>query len=168
MKNLPALSLSAVRMVVALGAIALCATVAFAQKESASERQNRLANVALAQAPERARTRKNPFDGEADALAAGQKLFERHCVECHGQNAEGTKYGANLLRQEVQQTTPGTLFWILTNGVVRHGMPVWSKLPEPQRWQIVTFLKSLKSQPMKSQSPTPQPQDTQLTKPNVP
>jgi hypothetical protein len=22
-------------------------------------------------------------------------------------------------------------------------MPVWSKLPEPQRWQIVTYLKSL-------------------------
>jgi mono/diheme cytochrome c family protein len=43
----------------------------------------------------------------------------------------------------VQQATPGTLFWILTNGVVRRGMPVWSKLPEPQRWQIVSYLKSL-------------------------
>jgi hypothetical protein len=31
----------------------------------------------------------------------------------------------------------------LTNGVVRRGMPVWSKLPEPQRWQLVTYLKSL-------------------------
>jgi mono/diheme cytochrome c family protein len=35
------------------------------------------------------------------------------------------------------------LFWILTNGVVRHGMPVWSKLPEPQRWQLVSYVKSL-------------------------
>jgi len=61
-------------------------------------------------------------------------------------------HGANLLREEVQQATPGTLFWILTNGVVRRGMPVWSKLPEPERWQIVTFLQSLKSPPMKSQS----------------
>jgi hypothetical protein len=31
----------------------------------------------------------------------------------------------------------------LTNGVVWHGMPVWSKLPEPERWQIVTFIESL-------------------------
>jgi hypothetical protein len=31
---------------------------------------------------------------------------------------------------------------VLTNGVVRHGMPVWSKLPEPQRRQIVSYLKS--------------------------
>jgi hypothetical protein len=22
-------------------------------------------------------------------------------------------------------------------------MPVWSKLPEPQRWQLVTYIKSL-------------------------
>jgi len=26
-------------------------------------------------------------------------------------------------------------------------MPVWSKLPEPQRWQIVTFVKSLTPSP---------------------
>jgi hypothetical protein len=27
--------------------------------------------------------------------------------------------------------------------VVRKGMPVWSKLPEPQRWQLVTYIQSL-------------------------
>jgi mono/diheme cytochrome c family protein len=26
-------------------------------------------------------------------------------------------------------------------------MPVWSKLPEPQRWQIVTYVKSLAASP---------------------
>jgi hypothetical protein len=65
--------------------------------------------------------------------------------------AGGTRKGPNLLREEVQQATPGTLFWILSNGVVRRGMPVWSKLPEQQRWQIVTFLQSLKVQAMNSQ-----------------
>jgi hypothetical protein len=43
----------------------------------------------------------------------------------------------------VRIATPGTIFWILTNGVVRRGMPVWSRLPEQQRWQIVSYLKSL-------------------------
>jgi hypothetical protein len=57
-----------------------------------------------------------------------------------------------LLREEVQQATPGMLFWILTNGVVRRGMPVWSKLPEQERWQIVTFLESLKLQSTTAQS----------------
>ncbi len=57
--------------------------------------------------------------------------------------AEGGRRAPSLRAEEVQRATPGTLFWILTNGVVRRGMPVWSKLPEPQRWQIVTYVKSL-------------------------
>jgi mono/diheme cytochrome c family protein len=100
--------------------------------------------AALADVPEKARQKKNPFEADAQALAAGRKLFEQHCAECHGAKAGGTRKGPSLLREEVQQATPGTLFWILSNGVVRRGMPVWSKLPEPQRWQIVTFLQSLK------------------------
>jgi len=51
-----------------------------------------------------------------------------------------------LRAKEVQEATPGTLFWILSNGVVRKKMPVWSKLPEPQRWQLVSYIKSLGAQ----------------------
>ena len=72
-----------------------------------------------------------------------QSFSTQHCAECHGEMAEGGRKAPSLLADPVQQSTPGTLFWILTNGVVRHGMPVWSKLPEPQRWQIVSYLKSL-------------------------
>ncbi len=108
----------------------------------------------LATAPEKARERKNPLAADPDAIPAGRKLFEQHCVECHGQTAGGTMRGANLTREEVQQATPGTLFWVLTNGIVRRGMPVWSKLPEPQRWQIVTYLKSLNIRPSQSHSPS--------------
>jgi len=97
--------------------------------------------------PEKARLRQNPFESDPDAIRAGGKLFERSCAECHGMKAAGGRRAPSLMRDEVQQAPPGVLFWVLTNGAVRHGMPVWSKLPEPQRWQIVTFLKSLKSIP---------------------
>jgi mono/diheme cytochrome c family protein len=97
----------------------------------------------LAKAPEKARAKRNPFEGDPDAVAAGRNLFEQHCAECHGTGAEGGKKGPNLRASEVQQAPPGAIFWILTNGVVRRSMPVWSKLPEPQRWQLVTYLKSL-------------------------
>lgn len=141
-------SRSGARMILAsLGALILCVSWAAAQKESATERKNRLADAALAQVPEKAKARKNPLEGDPVAVAAGGKLYELHCADCHGQKAGGTKYGASLLRENVQQATPGALFWILTNGVVRHGMPVWSKLPEPERWQLVTFLESLKLSP---------------------
>jgi mono/diheme cytochrome c family protein len=98
----------------------------------------------FAKAPEKARMRPNPLENDPDAVAAGRKLFAQHCSECHGSAAEGGRKAPNLHAEEVQNATPGTLFWVLTNGVVRSGMPVWSKLPEPQRWQIVTYLRTLK------------------------
>jgi mono/diheme cytochrome c family protein len=101
----------------------------------------------LEKAPKKAAARRNPLQSDPDAVAAGAKLFARHCAECHGDNAEGGKKAPSLLVPEVQQATPGTLFWLLTNGVVRRGMPVWSKLPEPQRWQLVSFVKSLSAAP---------------------
>ena len=97
----------------------------------------------FAKVPQKARVKSNPLAEDPDAPVAGRKLFEQHCAECHGNAAEGGRKAPSLRAEEVQEATPGTLFWILTNGVVRRGMPVWSKLPEPQRWQIVTYLKSL-------------------------
>jgi len=97
----------------------------------------------LAKAPPKAAARRNPLENDPDALAGGRKLFALHCAECHGETGEGGKKGPSLLDDQVQQATPGALFWILTNGVVRRGMPVWSRLPEPQRWQLVSYIRSL-------------------------
>jgi mono/diheme cytochrome c family protein len=97
----------------------------------------------LTKAPKKATDRRNPLEQDPDAVAAGAKLFDLHCAECHGEMAQGGKKAPSLSADEVQQATPGTLFWLLTNGVVRRGMPVWSKLPEPQRWQLVSYIKSL-------------------------
>jgi mono/diheme cytochrome c family protein len=97
----------------------------------------------LEKAPAKYRAKANPLANDKDAAAAGKVLFEEHCAECHGENALGSKKAPSLRAKEVQEAPPGTLFWILTNGIVRKGMPVWSKLPEPQRWQLISFIKSL-------------------------
>lgn len=97
----------------------------------------------LAKAPAKAAARPNPLENDPTAARAGAKLFDRHCAECHGERAVGGRKAPTLWADEVQHATPGALFWLLTNGVVRHGMPVWSKLPEAQRWQLVTYLRSL-------------------------
>lgn len=112
---------------------------------STSEKNNKDESVysPLTKAPRKAQARLNPLANDPDAVAAGAKLFDQHCAECHGDMAQGGKKAPSLRADQVQQATPGTLFWILTNGVVRRGMPVWSKLPEPQRWQLVTYIKSL-------------------------
>lgn len=97
----------------------------------------------LTKAPKKAAARRNPLERDPDAVEAGGKLFDSHCAECHGELAEGGRKGPSLRANEVQQAPPGALFWLLTNGVVRRGMPVWSKLPEPERWQLVSYIKSL-------------------------
>ena len=93
--------------------------------------------------PEKQKVKTNPMERDPEAAMAGKILFEDHCEECHGANGEGKKKAPSLRAREVQEATPGAIFWILTNGVVRKKMPVWSKLPEQQRWQLVSYIKSL-------------------------
>jgi mono/diheme cytochrome c family protein len=111
----------------------------------------------LQKAPEKARKRTNPLQNDPEAVAAGAILFEQHCAECHGDAAQGGKKAPSLRAVEVQGATPGAIFWILTNGVVRKGMPVWSKLPEPQRWQLVRYIKSLGGPAPAGESPASKP-----------
>ena len=137
--------------------LVLASCIALAQ--GSPDANNSSVYVELTKAPAKAAARRNPLESDPEGVAGGGKLFAQHCAECHGEMAEGGKKGPSLLANEVQQATPGTLFWLLTNGVVRRGMPVWSKLPEPQRWQLVSYIKSLTpaSQTPPQSGKTPQP-----------
>lgn len=124
------------------------------QPASTAPKYDKSAYAELTKVPEKARARRNPLEGDSRPVVAGRKLFGQHCAECHGSAAEGTRKAPSLLVDEVRQASPGALFWVLTNGVVRKGMPVWSKLPEPQRWQIVAYLESLRTS---NEPPRPSP-----------
>jgi len=106
-------------------------------------KENESLYAELEKAPEKDRQKTNPLAKDRQAAAAGAFLFEEHCAECHGSGGMGGKKAPSLRAPEVQNAAPGAIFWILTNGVVRKKMPVWSKLPEPQRWQLVSYIKSL-------------------------
>jgi mono/diheme cytochrome c family protein len=97
----------------------------------------------MTKVPEKARNRQNPFDSDTVAVAAGAKLFRQNCSSCHGGEAMGTEKRPNLHSERVRAATPGELEWLLKNGSMKNGMPSWSRLPEQQRWQIVSYLKSL-------------------------
>lgn len=101
----------------------------------------------LHKVPAKDRARLNPFASDPDAATAGAKIFAEHCSACHGQDAAGKTQGKhirpNLHAERVKQATPGELFWLLTNGSQKNGMPSWSRLPDAQRWQLITYLKSL-------------------------
>jgi len=97
----------------------------------------------LRKVPAADRARVNPYAGQPEAIHAGAVLFADHCAECHGSDALGRHGRPNLRSNEVRHATDGELGWVLRNGVLWKGMPSWSILPEPERWQIVAYLRSL-------------------------
>ena len=98
----------------------------------------------LRHVPAKDHERKNPYEGRADAVAAGRLVYEDHCSKCHGESAQGTKKRPPLRSARVQQeATEGDLHWLLVNGNMARGMPSWSKLGDPQIWQVISYLKIL-------------------------
>ena len=94
--------------------------------------------------PAREQQKATPFQGQPQAILAGRLLFEDHCAQCHGDDAQGKNKRPSLRSVRLQSATEGSLHWFLVNGNVRRGMPSWSKLPDQQLWQLVSYLKSLK------------------------
>jgi mono/diheme cytochrome c family protein len=106
--------------------------------------------VALAQVRERdcgwtvppdASAKQNPLANRPAAAAGGAKLFQERCATCHGADARGTEDAPDLSQAEVQAQTDGALFWKISTGNSRSGMPAFSYLPELQRWQLVLHLR---------------------------
>jgi mono/diheme cytochrome c family protein len=113
----------------------------------------------LHKVPDVERRRVNPMAGNAEAAAAGKMLFADNCAKCHGEDAGGKHNRPSLRSQRVAHATDGELAWILKNGSAWKGMPSWSSLPKPERWQIITYLRSL---PPAEQSTAPGSSDAEL------
>jgi len=96
-------------------------------------------------APASARAMKNPLGGQPAAADAGKTLYARNCLACHGKTGKGTGNVPSLVDGKLNGVTPGEVFWFITKGDKDNGMPSWEFLPEPKRWQIVTFVEALAS-----------------------
>lgn len=86
----------------------------------------------------------NPYEANEVAARAGSKLFSKECAACHGKDARGISNAPPLVIPDVTRAAPGALFWVLRDGSLRRGMPSYAHLPEPECWQIVTYLKTLR------------------------
>jgi len=103
------------------------------------------ANASFHNAPASARAVKNPYVGQAEAVQAGKTVYTRNCGACHGIAGRGTGNVPPLARGPAQSATDGEIFWYVTRGDADNGMPSWAQLPEKQRWEVITYLKSLKN-----------------------
>jgi glucose/arabinose dehydrogenase/mono/diheme cytochrome c family protein len=88
---------------------------------------------------------KNPYAGQPSAVATGAKLYVKNCGSCHGVGGRGSGNVPPLSHGRAQTAPDGEVFWFITKGAPDNGMPSWAQLPQKQRWQIVTYVKSLKA-----------------------
>jgi mono/diheme cytochrome c family protein len=94
--------------------------------------------------------KQNPIAVNQASLAAGQKIYARRCLACHGQKGNGdgpdavdlgihpAKFSDPRLREE----TDGALFWKITVG--KKPMPDYGRRLSPtDRWNVINYLRTL-------------------------
>jgi PQQ-dependent dehydrogenase (methanol/ethanol family) len=87
-------------------------------------------------------SRRNP-SGSISKLAAGKKLYEQHCIACHGSDAQGTDRAPKLAgNRNVRSRKVGQLHELIQNGMPQGGMPPFA-LPSEQLDALATFVRSL-------------------------
>ena len=94
-------------------------------------------------APASASGKPNPFVNRPEMAAGGRKVFLQRCATCHGDDGRGSERAPDVSAPGVQAQSDGALFWKISSGNSRTGMPAFSFLPEPQRWQLVLHLRTL-------------------------
>jgi mono/diheme cytochrome c family protein len=95
-------------------------------------------------APAAAARKPNPLAKLPNAAKEGKMLFDAQCSMCHGADGTGVADAANLHLRDVQEQSDGMLFWKITTGNQHKGMPSFQRLPEKERWQLVSYLRTFK------------------------
>jgi PQQ-dependent dehydrogenase (methanol/ethanol family) len=92
---------------------------------------------------DRAEAQKNPFAGNAQAIAAGEALYNQACVACHGSGARGDRGPALASGRYTHGAADGEIFINIRAGLRGTQMPGFNQLSSDQIWQVVTYLRSL-------------------------
>ena len=94
--------------------------------------------------------KKNPIAPTQDSIAAGQKIYSKTCVMCHGKSgdADGPAvielniHPAKLSNPQLNTESDGSLFWKITTG--KKPMPAYGKrLSETDRWNLINYIRTI-------------------------
>jgi mono/diheme cytochrome c family protein len=101
--------------------------------------------------PAASAAKKNPIAPTQNSIAAGQKIYSKTCMMCHGKSgdADGPAvielniHPARLSDPQLMGTeSDGSLFWKITTG--KKPMPTYGKrLSETDRWNLVNYIRTL-------------------------
>ena len=102
------------------------------------------------EAPAASAHTENPVPPNESSLAAGEKIYARRCVACHGQKGNGDGpdavdlgiHPAKLSDPSIKHETDGALFWKITVG--NKPMPDYGRRLSPtDRWNVINYLRTL-------------------------
>src|SRR5437867_13123833 len=85
----------------------------------------------------------NPYEGNAQAISEGQRLFDQYnCSGCHFHGGGGI--GPALMDDEwIYGSSPANIYTTIVEGRP-NGMPSWGgHIPEYQIWELVTYVRAL-------------------------
>ncbi len=100
--------------------------------------------------PTSSAAKKNPIAPTEASIAAGQKIYLKHCATCHGRNGDGDGPGvvdlgiqpSKLCDPRLQAEPDGPLFWKITAG--KKPMPGYGRrLSETDRWNLINYIRTL-------------------------
>ncbi len=101
-------------------------------------------------APAAEARKRNPIGSNESSLAAGQKIYLKRCLACHGKTGNGDGpdaadlgiHPAKLSDPRIRAETDGELFWKITVG--KKPMPNYgSRLSPTDRWNVINYLRTL-------------------------
>jgi mono/diheme cytochrome c family protein len=101
-------------------------------------------------APAAEARKKNPVAVNESSLAAGQKIYLKRCLACHGKTGNGDGpdavdlgiHPAKLSDPGVREEADGELFWKITVG--KKPMPNYgTRLSPTDRWSVINYLRTL-------------------------
>ncbi|MGD0673177.1 MAG: c-type cytochrome [Candidatus Binatus sp.] len=94
----------------------------------------------------------NPLQATPENLAKGKQQFNTYCAPCHGESAQGNgpvahilaKPPKSLLDGAIKDRPDGYIYGVIRDGVL--SSPSYAQeLSVEQRWQVVTYLRSMQS-----------------------
>ena len=94
----------------------------------------------------------NPVPADSASVSRGRKQYQINCAVCHGPAGKGNgvvlKYG--LFPPSIGPGSPAATKWTdgYIFGIIRNGrnlMPSYNRIEEPDRWDIVNYVRTLQA-----------------------
>lgn len=99
----------------------------------------------------------NPVKGDDKSIAAGKKLYEANCSQCHGPTGQGDGKMAAMLKSKPANlvdaewkhgSSDGEIFVVIRDGVKDTDMKAFgSKMSAHQIWDVINYLHSIGAKP---------------------